>query len=93
MPLRSDWTAEYCPIARSLQVLGGPWTVLVLRQAFSGVRRFDRFRTELGIADNVLSARLSARSTPVCCAGCPTSTIGAPATSTCPPTPARTRCR
>ncbi len=40
-------------------MLGDPWTVLVLRQAFSGVRRFDRFRTELGIADNVLSARLS----------------------------------
>jgi DNA-binding HxlR family transcriptional regulator len=59
MPLRWDWTAEYCPIARSLQVLGDPWTVLVLREAFSGVRRFDRFRTELGIADNVLSARLS----------------------------------
>ena len=59
MPLRSDWTARECPIARSLQVLGDPWTVLVLRQAFSGVRRFDDFRSQLEIADNVLSKRLS----------------------------------
>lgn len=59
MPLRSDWSSERCPIARSLDVLGDPWVLLVLRQAFSGVRRFDRFRAELGIADNVLSDRLT----------------------------------
>lgn len=58
MPLRSDWTTEYCPIARSLEVLGDPWVVLVLRQAFSGVRRYEQLRSELGIADNVLSNRL-----------------------------------
>ena len=58
MPLRSDWTTEHCPIARSLEVLGDPWVLLVLRQAFSGVRRYEQFRAELGIADNVLSNRL-----------------------------------
>ena len=45
MPLRSDWASENCPIARSLEVLGDPWVMLVLRQAFSGVRRFEQFRT------------------------------------------------
>jgi DNA-binding HxlR family transcriptional regulator len=59
MPLRSDWTSENCPIARSLEVLGDPWVLLVLRQAFSGVRRFDQFRDQLGVADNVLSKRLA----------------------------------
>jgi DNA-binding HxlR family transcriptional regulator len=59
MPLRSNWTNEKCPIARSLEVLGDPWVILVLRQAFSGVRRFDEFRDQLGAADNVLSKRLA----------------------------------
>src|SRR4029453_3430267 len=59
MPLRSDWTTENCPIARSLEVLGDPWVVLVLRQAFSGVRRFDQLHDQLGVADNVLSKRLA----------------------------------
>jgi DNA-binding HxlR family transcriptional regulator len=59
MPLRSDWTSERCPIARSLEVLGDPWVMLVLRQAFSGVRRFEQFRDQLGVAENVLSKRLS----------------------------------
>lgn len=60
MPLRSDWSAQNCPIARSLEVLGDPWALLVLRQAFSGVRRFDQFREQLGVADNVLARRLNA---------------------------------
>ncbi len=59
MPLRSDWSQENCPIARSLDILGDPWTMLVLRQAFSGVRRFDQFRDQLGVADNILSKRLA----------------------------------
>ncbi|HEU5485910.1 MAG TPA: helix-turn-helix domain-containing protein [Microlunatus sp.] len=59
MPLRSNWTGEECPIARSLEVLGDPWALLVLRQAFMGVRRFDQLRDQLRIADNVLSKRLA----------------------------------
>ena len=58
MPLRSDWSDRTCPIARSLDVVGDPWVILILRQALSGVRRYDGFRSELGIADNVLSRRL-----------------------------------
>ena len=47
-----------CSIARALSVVGERWTVLILREAFNGVRRFDAFRDHLGIARNVLAARL-----------------------------------
>jgi DNA-binding HxlR family transcriptional regulator len=60
MPLRSDWSDDNCPIARSLDVVGDPWVMLIIRQALSGVRRYDDFRTQLGVADNVLSRRLHA---------------------------------
>lgn len=60
VPLRSDWSDDRCPIARSLDVVGDPWILLIVRQALSGARRFEQFRTELGIADTVLSRRLQA---------------------------------
>ncbi len=60
MPLRSDWSGENCPIARSLDVVGDPWVLLILRGALQGVTRFDGFRASLGVADNVLSRRLAA---------------------------------
>jgi DNA-binding HxlR family transcriptional regulator len=56
--LRSDWSQDTCPIARSVDVVGDPWVLLVLREAFEGATRFEQFRA-LGIADNVLSRRLS----------------------------------
>ena len=59
MPLRSDWSAKRCPIARSLEVVGDPWVLLVLREVLQGPRRFDDLRRVLGCADNVLSRRLS----------------------------------
>lgn len=58
MALRSDWSAQVCPIARSVDILGDPWTVLILREVFAGNRRFDGLRSELGIADAVLTRRL-----------------------------------
>src|SRR4029453_14901742 len=60
MPLRSDWSTNACPIARSLEVVGDPWVVLILRNALLGARHYEQFRDELGIADNVLSRRLQA---------------------------------
>src|SRR5215216_4673669 len=60
MPLRSDWSTNVCPIARSLEVVGDPWVVLILRNALLGTRHYEQFRDELGIADNVLSRRLQA---------------------------------
>lgn len=47
-----------CSIARALAVVGERWTLLILREIFFGARRFDELRRRLGIARNVLSARL-----------------------------------
>ncbi|MCH7313110.1 helix-turn-helix domain-containing protein [Acinetobacter sp. ANC 3882] len=47
-----------CSIGRSLSVLGDRWTLLVLRNAFMGVRRFDDFQAVLGVTRHVLSDRL-----------------------------------
>jgi DNA-binding HxlR family transcriptional regulator len=49
---------QNCSVARALEVLGDRWTLLVIRDAFAGVRRFDDFQRGLGIARNVLSDRL-----------------------------------
>jgi DNA-binding HxlR family transcriptional regulator len=46
-----------CPIARTLDVVGEWWTLLIIRDALLGARRFEEFRRS-GIADNILSARL-----------------------------------
>jgi len=50
---------EDCSLARSLSVLGDRWTLLILREAFLRVRRFETFETKLGIARRVLSERLA----------------------------------
>ncbi|MEX1057251.1 MAG: helix-turn-helix domain-containing protein [Natronospirillum sp.] len=54
----NDVTNSNCPIARAMTVLGEGWTLLVLREAFLGTRRFNDFERRLGVARNVLSARL-----------------------------------
>lgn len=51
--------AVACSIASTLQVIGDRWTLLVLRDAFRGVRRFDDFVADLGIARNLLADRLA----------------------------------
>ena len=48
-----------CSIARTLSALSDRWSFLVLREAFSGVTRFGEFRDNLGVASDVLSARLA----------------------------------
>jgi DNA-binding HxlR family transcriptional regulator len=47
-----------CSLAQTLSVIGEHWTMLIIRDAFFGLRRFDQFQKSLGIARNVLSARL-----------------------------------
>jgi DNA-binding HxlR family transcriptional regulator len=47
-----------CSIAAALQVIGDRWTLLILRDAFRGVRRFDDLANDLGIARNLLADRL-----------------------------------
>ncbi|MEE2057104.1 winged helix-turn-helix transcriptional regulator [Rhodococcus artemisiae] len=60
MPLRSDWSDALCPIRRSLDVLGDPWVLLIIRDVLHGRGRFDALRESLGISDAVLSRRLRA---------------------------------
>lgn len=60
MPLRSDWSGNLCPMARSLDVLGDPWLMLIVREALTGATRYEQFRSALGMSDNVLAARLRA---------------------------------
>jgi DNA-binding HxlR family transcriptional regulator len=54
----ADYSNESCAVAGALAVVGDPWTLLILRDAFAGVQRFDDWRQRLGLARNVLAARL-----------------------------------
>jgi len=56
---RMAYSAENCSIRRTLDVVGEKWTLLVLREAFYGLRRFDDFHRAIGCARNILSARLA----------------------------------
>jgi DNA-binding HxlR family transcriptional regulator len=56
--LHNTYQGQTCSVARALEVVGERWTLLILRDAFLGVRRFDDFQRSLGIARNVLNARL-----------------------------------
>ena len=55
---RTSFAAMDCPIARALDALGEWWSLLILRDAFLGVTRFDDFQASLGIAPNMLTRRL-----------------------------------
>jgi DNA-binding HxlR family transcriptional regulator len=60
MPLtRRPLTEAQCPITRAVDVLADKWTLLILKNATVGMTQFDHFSADLGIADNILSARLS----------------------------------
>jgi DNA-binding HxlR family transcriptional regulator len=50
---------QICSLARSLEVLGERWTLLVIRDVFYGKRRFDEIQEDLGVARNVLAGRLA----------------------------------
>lgn len=57
--LGKDYEAQDCSLARALEVVGERWTLLILRDAFYGVRRFNEFQAHLDIPKAVLSDRLS----------------------------------
>jgi DNA-binding HxlR family transcriptional regulator len=56
--LGRDYAGQNCSIARTLEVTGERWTLLVLRDAFLGVTRFEHFLQRLGVAPNILAKRL-----------------------------------
>ncbi|MFE9607061.1 winged helix-turn-helix transcriptional regulator [Streptomyces sp. NPDC006012] len=58
MALGKDYVTQECSIARALEVVGERWTLLVVRDALYGVRRYNDFLVHLGIPRAVLSARL-----------------------------------
>jgi DNA-binding HxlR family transcriptional regulator len=58
VPTSADVLSPPCSIARALEIMGDRWTILILRDAFRGIRRFDDFRRDLEIARPVLADRL-----------------------------------
>lgn len=56
--LRRDYPDQICSIAKSLEVIGERWSLLIVRDVFNGNRRFGELQASLGVARNVLSARL-----------------------------------
>ena len=48
-----------CPIARTTELMGDPWTPVLMREAFLGVRRFDEFQESLSLSRGVLAQRLA----------------------------------
>lgn len=53
-----DLDQQPCSLARTLAVIGDKWTLLILRDSFLGIRRFDEFERRLGITRHLLAARL-----------------------------------
>jgi DNA-binding HxlR family transcriptional regulator len=56
--LRADYTGQDCSIARTLELIGERWTILILRDVFLGTYRFEELQRGLGVARNVLQTRL-----------------------------------
>jgi DNA-binding HxlR family transcriptional regulator len=56
--LRHDYPGQVCSIAKSLEVVGERWSLLIVRDVMNGQRRFDELQKGLGVARNVLATRL-----------------------------------
>ena len=89
---RKSFADMACPIARSLEQVGEWWSMLILRDAFAGMTRFDDFQQSLGIAPNMLARRLAALVEPACSSGAATAS-GRRATNTSSPSAAATSSR
>ena len=60
MPGKTDLSKLNCSLARTLEVVGDWWTLLIIRDAQLGIRRFSEFQKNLGLARNILTVRLRA---------------------------------
>ena len=56
--LKRDYPTQYCSVASTLEIIGERWTILILRDVFMGVRRFEDLQRHLGVARNILQVRL-----------------------------------
>jgi DNA-binding HxlR family transcriptional regulator len=59
MPPRTSFETIDCSIARTMAILGEPWTALILRDLFIGITRFDALHVHLGVSRKVLTLRLN----------------------------------
>ncbi|MBT2586708.1 helix-turn-helix domain-containing protein [Arthrobacter sp. ISL-95] len=57
-PSGVDWTDPECPVARTADLVGDKWILLIIRDSLDGKRRFSEFERSLGVAKNILSDRL-----------------------------------
>ncbi len=55
---RTSLNDSICPVARTLDLIGDWWTLLIVRDALGGIKRFSEFQRSLGVAKNILSSRL-----------------------------------
>lgn len=55
---RTSFARDECPVARSVEAVGDWWSLLIVRDAFTGKRRFGEFQKSLGVAKNILTVRL-----------------------------------
>lgn len=58
MAKRKSMSKDNCPVARSLDVVGDRWSMMIVRDAFDGISRFGEFQRNLGVARNILADRL-----------------------------------
>ncbi len=58
MAQRKSLKNDACPMARSLEIVGDQWSLLIVRDAFDGMKRFGEFQQSLGVAKNILADRL-----------------------------------
>jgi DNA-binding HxlR family transcriptional regulator len=58
MAKRKSLKSDSCPMARSLDIVGDQWSLLIIRDAFDGMKRFGEFQQSLGVAKNILADRL-----------------------------------
>ena len=56
--LNRDYPTQYCPVASTLEVIGERWTLLIVRDVFLGIQRFEDLQRDLGVARNILQVRL-----------------------------------
>jgi DNA-binding HxlR family transcriptional regulator len=58
-PPALEWSTDTCTIGRAMAILGERWTLVVLREVFNGIRRFDDMREHAGVPRQVLADRLA----------------------------------
>ncbi len=81
MPLGRDYATQACSLARSLEIVGERWTLLILRDLFMGIHRFSDLHAHLDIPRAVLAARLAALVEQGIANAAPTARIGPSSTS------------